>query len=244
MKRKMTITWLIPVLGLAAAGLRSLLLLSVDERGLVPSGHPIGMALLGLTVLAFALAVVPALGKQEGDILCGGGKYAALGTALMVLGLGATVLTAETDGTLMLVWKVLGLCSLPALCWAAWCRWQGKKPDFLAYAPVCVFLILHMISRYRPWSGNPQWAEYGHELLGMAGLLLFAYQMGAAALGMENRRVLVMAGLVGSFCCLAAMPFGYGYLLCLGGAFWMMTECGCLQAAPGETNEERKDEHL
>ncbi len=242
MKQKMTITWLIPVLGLAAAGLRSLLLLNVDERGLVPSGHPVGMVLLGLTALAFALALIPALGKKE--IPSGGGKIAALGTMLMVLGLGATVLTAEIEGTLTLVWKALGLCSLPALCWTAWCRWQGKKPDFLAYAPVCVFMILHMISRYRPWSGNPQWAEYGYELFGMAGLLLFAYQMGAAALGMENRRVLVIAGLVGSFCCLAAMPFGYGCLLCLGGAFWMMTECGCLQPAPGGTIDERKDENL
>ena len=239
-KMKHTIyPWLMLGLGVAAALLRRGLLLAADGRGLVPSGHPVYPVLLGLTLLAAFLAWLPARGK--GNLAYNGGKAAAPGQLCFALGIALTVLSPTASSYLTLLWKVLGLCAGASLLAAALGLWMGKRNGFLSYGPSCLFLILHMILRYRPWSGNPQWIEYLFELLGVVCLLLFAYQRAAATLGEGNRRILLLSGLLGIYCCVAAVPGGYGPILSLGGGLWLLFECICLLKNGGRKTAEGED---
>lgn len=239
-KMKNTIyPWLMLGLGVAAALLRRGLLLTADGRGLVPSGSPAYPVLLGLTLLGALLAWLPSRGKGKPSA-SNVGKTAAPGQLCFALSIALTVLSPTASSYMTLLWKALGLCAGASLLAAALGLWLGRKNGFLNYAPVCLFLILHMILRYRPWSGNPQWIEYLFELMGVVCLLLFAYQKTAASLGEGNRRVLLLFGLLGIFCCVAAVPGGYGPTLSLGGGLWLLCECLSLlkngeeEAAAGE----------
>lgn len=221
------------VLALAAAAfvLRRLLYASaVDAKNLLIANHPLSIA-LWTVVLAGAALIVAGVWKSDGTAACEDNfrpsNPAALGQFLM----GYTVLMMvllndfPLEGAVGAIWKVLGFLSAPGLVWGGICRMRGKKPFFGIHAVLCLFLLLHLVSRYQTWSGNPQLQDYVFDLLASVMLMLFSYYCAALEADMGNRRMRLATGLLTVLLCGGALAVGPDYAgLSVSGAFWAAAE--------------------
>jgi len=224
------------LLGLGGLVLRQLVIaMATDHKNLIIPGHPLVIALWVVTVLTAVLVTASVLP------LAGGRKYgpnfpasgaSALGCGVMAACVMVTVaLSLERSGLGYLRYG-LGLAAGSSLIFLTYARYRGIRCSFLYHSIVCVFLAIHMISRYRPWSGNPALLEYVFEMFSCVGLMLFAYQQAAFQVGLGKRRMQLWLGLLTAYCCLTALP-GSGYpLLYGGGAVWTLTNLCSLTPPP------------
>lgn len=239
-KTKSASAWML-ALGLAAAIARGLTyLLAVDEKGLLVRFHPCAVV-LGILCVA---ALIPSLmqftakktsGKWEDTFASG--KASALGSVALAAGIALTVVSGNelARSNLVVLWNVSGVLACLGLIWAAWSRWKGHKPFLPIYAVVCLFLALHMVSRYQPWSGDPQVMDWVFSLLGAVGLTLCAYHLAAFCADCGHRRTFLTLGLLTVFCCCAALPNTDCPGLYLGGLVWAFT--ALWEVAPAKREE-------
>ena len=234
--------------GLAACALRlGLYASAVDVKGLLISGHPLTLSLWALTALVLA-AVCAVTVRLEGSADYADNfspsPAAALGCAAMAAGSLVTVLTGEAGlpGILATVWMAAGILSAAALAVLALLRWNGARPHFALYAVMCLFLALHTVCRYRPWSGNPQLMDYLFALFACIGLMLFAFYQSGFALGMGKRRMQLTVGLLTAFACFACLPMAEHPLLYLGGGLWTLTDLCSLTPVPKQIEEPQPEE--
>lgn len=200
---------------------------ALDEKNLLPAGHPLEVLLLGLTaaVLAFLIVTLwPLYGSLRYGDNFPASQAAALGSVLGAVGMLASVLLAEarTDG-LYSLWKTLGLLSGVCLLLTGRARLEGKQPNFLLYGVVSVFWLVHLVYNYRAWSINPQPQDYLFSLLASVGMLMLSYYQTAFAVGTGKRRNMLAVGLGGAYFAMVAvsgceMPLLYG-----GSAVWALT---------------------
>lgn len=224
------------LLGVLGLVLRQLILaLATDSRGLLISGHPLVIALLVLAAATAALVAltVPGLG--------GGRKYAAnfppsasaaLGCGILALGLMVTAALSLERSSLGYLRYGLGLASGSCLIFLAYARYRGINTNFLMHIVVCAFFAVHMVSRYRPWSGDPALLDYVFEVFAAVGLMLFAYHQAAFQLGRGKRRTQLFTGLLTGFCCLVCLPGCGAPLLYFGGAAWTLSNLCILTPPP------------
>lgn len=217
------------LLGIAAAAARGLLyLLAVDEKGLLVHGHPLGLLLGVLSVAAVVPACMQLSGKKASGKLednFASGMAGAAGCAAMAAGIALTLLEGNDllRSNLVLLWNVSGILACLGLLWAALSRAKGKKSFLLVPALVCLFLGLHMVSRYQSWSGEPQAMDWVFSLLGAVGLTLCAYQLAAFSADAGHRRSFLAEGGLTVFFCCAALPHTDYFWLYLGGLVWVLT---------------------
>lgn len=229
---------LVPVLAGGAALLlrKNLYALALDQRGLLVSGHPLSYALWAVVLLGagFIFWNVRKLGGSDAyEDNFATSRVAFAGCILLAVGLPVTVLnvTPSGTGTVALLWKILGFLSAPAVAWAGVSRYQGKKPFFGTHAVLCLFLLMHMVSRYQVWSSNPQLQDYIFELLASLVLTLFSYYCAAFEADMGSRRMQLTTGLLAVLLCPPAL-FGSEYRwLYLLGAVWALTNL-CASTLP------------
>ena len=220
---------LVAGMGVLGWALRSALYaFCVDNRGLLPRSHPVEQALWLVTALTVAL-IAAAVRKSSGDNRYeenfGASLAAAVGHILLAAGVVLTVLgnPPVMAGRLGQIWKLLGIVSGPMLLYAGFSRVVGKKPFFLSYVVVCLFLALHLVSHYRLWCSDPQLQDYVFTFVASLGMMVFAYYQAEACVTGVNRRNLLFAGLLTAFLCLVSVS-GTQYLyLYLGGAAWAFT---------------------
>lgn len=224
--------------GIAALVLRRLLYtVAVDEKGLLTAHHPLEL-LLWAVVLAGVVLIVLSVRKLDGSAAYEDNfrpsNTAALGQFLM----GYTVLMMvllndfPLEGAVGQVWKVLGFLSAPGLVWSGSCRMRGKKPFFGIHAVTCLFLLLHLVSRYQSWSGNPQLQDYLFDLLAAVALVLFSYHCAAFEAGIGKRRMQLTTGLLTLLLCGGALA-GTAYSgLYVSGALWAATDLCVLDPPP------------
>lgn len=216
-------------LGLLAAGLRfGLYAMGLDEKNLLAAGHPleilvwvVAAAALGLTIFF----VLPLKGTGSWEENASSGPAAALGSLALAAGIAVSTLSHWNDGGAAsdLIRNVLGSFSAAGMGWVAVCRVRRKRPFFVCHALVCLFLCACLLGQYRVWSSNPQLQDYVFFLLACVCMALFAYQQAAFEVGIGSRRKLLLSGLFGGFCGLAALRGAYDLPLCLCGAVWMLT---------------------
>ncbi|MGN1027716.1 MAG: hypothetical protein ACI4P4_15085 [Faecousia sp.] len=228
-------------LGLVGAGCRFLLYaLGVDEKGLLVPGHPAAIALWVVTAAAVLAAVLAAVTFREDnkapDETCRSIPE-ALGTAVMALGVLSTLLLPENNGiaTLLRLHRILAVLAFFCLLAAAVFRLMGKPVPFGCYAGAAVFFFVHVVTRYRAWSGNPQMADYLHALGAGLCLSLVSYYETALVVGLGGRRQRFALGILGIFCCVAAAARGEYPLMHLCGAVWILSVL--LTVRPGESKE-------
>ena len=228
-------------LGLVGAGCRFLLYaLGMDEKGLLVPGHPAAIALWVVTAAAVLAAVLAAMTFREDnkapDETCRSIPE-ALGTAVMALGVLSTLLLPENDGiaTLLRLHRILSVLAFFCLLAAAGFRLMGKPVPFGCYAGAAVFFFVHVVTRYRAWSGNPQMVDYLHALGAGLCLSLFSYYETALTVGLGGRRQRLALGTLGIFCCVAAAARGEYPVLHLCGAGWLLSVL--LTVRPGESKE-------
>ena len=228
-------------LGLVGAGCRFLLYaLGMDEKGLLTPGHPASIALWVVTAAAVLAAVLAAMTFREDnkapDETCRSIPE-ALGTAVMALGVLSTLLLPENNGiaTLLRLHRILSVLAFFCLLAAAVFRLMGKPVPFGCYAGAAVFFFVHVVTRYRAWSGNPQMADYLHALGAGLCLSLVSYYETALVVGLGGRRQRFALGILGIFCCVAAAARGEYPALHLCGAVWILSVL--LTVRPGESKE-------
>ena len=211
--------WLVLGLGCLGGGMRFLLYrLAVDEKGLLVTGHPLALGLWALTAVTLVLALLftgrePKRRRDE-QLEALGQVMAAVGTAISAAGG-----FKPGAGVLELVHMVFGLAAAVLLCYGAILRWQSKSEPIFCAGVACVFFALHLVCRYRGWSAYPQVQDYFFPLAGAICAMFFSYLRCDGA-KWKLRRVV---GLLGTFCCLAAVCKTRDPALYLGAGLWMIT---------------------
>ena len=231
------------VLGVTALLLRKWLYsAAMDVKGLLVRSHPLEISVYVLTAAALVVIVL-AVRKLETSSeyetyhrasLCSAVGHLAAGAGMLV-----TVLTGATmmGGYVEIVWRVLGLAAPVCMLAAGVFRALGKRPFFLLYVVVCLFLALHTVTRYQFWSGNPQMQDYFFSLLGLLALVFFGYYHAAWDAGGGNLRLTLGTGLAAIYFCTAELAVSSGPALYLGGLLWVLAELGSLKS--GAAYEEK-----
>lgn len=231
------------VFGLAALVLRRwLYAVAVDEKGLLIAGHPLTIA-LWTAVLAGAVLILARVRKEHGSVLYEDSFSPSLISCFSHCFMAAAILIMVLNyefplfGIIGTIWKVLGFLTAPAMVWAGLSRKKGMKPFFGIHAALCLFLLLHLVSRYQGWSGNPQLQDYVFELLASVMLVLFSYYCAAFEAGMGNRRMQLATGLLTVLLCGAALALRTDCTgLYLSGALWAAADL-CVPVPPAKQEE-------
>ena len=230
-----------PLISLAA-GILSLLpqgllfLLTLDEKGLVATGHilhilawlPAGAALILSGVAGWQLHghnrygdnFPPSLPGAIGSFVLAGGVLVSIPFHLAFQG-----------NTLGLLWLILAIVSVPCLVFTGLCRRTGKRPTALFHAVVCLFFAIHLVRCCQGWSREPQVETYVFALLASISLMLSAYHRAAFDAGIGRRRMQLLTGLAAGCLCLAAIPGSDYKLLYLTGSIWALTNL-CVLTPP------------
>lgn len=224
--------WPVILLGIGALVLRRLLYASaVDIKGLLVRWHPLEISLAALSAVAAAVIVLGAMmqnpSRKEG--VSGRDLPGAFGNFAAGLGILVTFFTAEagTGNYLETGWRLLGILSPVCMLGAGIARILGKKPFFLLHLAVCLFMMLHIVTRYQLWSGNPQLQDYLFSLLGAMALMLFSFYTAAREADCGNPRMELGVGLAAVYLCLAELARSSCPWLYLGGALWVLGSlCG------------------
>lgn len=216
--------------GIAALVLRkTLYTTAVDIKGLLLRYHPLEIALVVLTigVLIRILVAVRKLdtpgGYAEHSV---SGILGAIGNVAAGAGILVTVLTAAPGmgGYLETIWRYLGLAAPVCLLLAGIARLLGKKPFFLLYVVVCLFFVLHIVTHYQFWSGDPQLQNYIFTLLGTMALMFFAFYSATLEAGCGSPRIRLGMGLAAIYLCTAELARSYCPALYFGSILWVLTE--------------------
>lgn len=206
----------------------------VDAKNLLVRNHPLGIALMVLTVgvlIRILLSVRKLESKKVYEEHTSANLPAAFGNLAVGAGILTTVLTATPmmGGYLETVWRILGLAAPVCLILAGVARLLGKRPFFLLYVVVCLFFVLNIVGRYQLWSGHPQMQDYIFSLLGAMALMFFAFYMAAQEAECGNWPMKVGMGLAAIYLCLAELANTSYPALYLGGVLWVLTELGTMR---------------
>ncbi len=118
---------------------------------------------------------------------------------------------------------ILGLLSVGALGFIAYCRSKGLHPSVLFYTVICLYLMVDLICLYRLRSADPLVWKYCFSLLASVSVMLAAYQNAAFAANAGSRRMHTLSHLAAACLCLVCLPWSETPLFYLGMAAWMMT---------------------
>lgn len=224
------------LMGIGGALLRLLMmLLATDRRGLIQPGHILVTLLWVVTALTVLLVTLPVRklgGSRKYSLNFSASRAAAFGCGVMALCLLITTAFSLERSGLGYLRYGLGLAAGSCLIFLSYGRFRGINVSFLFHCVVCTFFAIHMVSRYRVWSGDPQLLDYVFEVFACVGLMLFAYQQAAFELDMGNRRKQLCLGLLTAYFCLTALPRVSSPLLYLGGAVWTLTNLCTLTPPP------------
>lgn len=218
--------WVTLALGCAAGALRFLMYrTAVDGKGLLVPWSPLELTLWAAALIVLVLVLVftgkePRLRRDE--------QLEAMGQLMAAVGIAITAAGGfrENAGVLDLSHMLLGLAAAVVLCFGAILRWQSKPEPMVCGVLGCVFFALHLVNRYRSWSAHPQVQDYFFPLFGAICSMFFCY-LRCEAGKLKLRRVV---GLLGCFCCAAAIGKTQDPALYLGCALWLVTNLH----APGE----------
>ena len=228
-------------LGMAAFLLRVLLYgMAVDVKGLLLRHHPLEIALTVLTVLVLLAVAAAARLMNPGPRKESASLAAAFGTVAAASGILTTVLTTNPGmgGYLAIAWRYLGLAAPVCLLLAGFARALGKRPGFLLYVVACLFFVLHIVTRYQMWSGNPQMQDYVFSLLGAMALMFFGFYRAAWYADCGSLRMSAGTGLAAIYLCTAELARSSCPVLYLGGILWVLTElCSLFNSPVSEETE-------
>lgn len=159
----------------------------------------------------------------------------AVGRGVGAAGIAVTALTELLRGGDLLtgLTGVLGLTAAAGLVFLCQCRRKGRHPSLVFHGLVCLYLMLHLVCRYRQWCSWPQVADYCPNLLAEVCVMLAVYTDAAFDANCADRRQHTFFHLLAVFFCMVAIPYGGTPILsaCMG--VWMFTDLCSLIPMPG-----------
>ncbi len=143
---------------------------------------------------------------------------AALGIFALAAGICIPSIVSLTGGPtgLALGRDVAGIIAGLALIPCGLCRLTGKRPVWLCWAAVSVYLVLLLISSYPAWSREVCLNRFLYQLLAGCCVMLAAYQQSAADAGVGNLKEYLVLSLMCVVLCPIAM---------MGSSRWVMYAC-------------------
>lgn len=216
---------------------------AVDEKDLLTSGHPLEILLWLLTAATLALviaAVRPLDGSNRYADNFGPSVAGALGAFALAAGILLPVIFSGTGvyAGLNRLRNLLGYLAAASLVAVGVCRLRGRQPFFGFHGLVCLFFAIHMVSRYRTWSRNPQLQDYVFSLCACIALMLFAFYQAAFDVGSGRRRMQLGTGLMAVYLCIGALYGAENPLICVTGCVWVLTNLCPLRSLPQEKDPE------
>ncbi len=118
----------------------------------------------------------------------------------------------------------LGLAGALCLMYLAWCRYAKIRPQFWARSVVLLYLMLHMLCRYRVWSAEPELLRFIFDLAATVCFLLSSYQRLTIEVGMAQRRGYLCLNMLGVFFAMTALPGSSDRLFLCCMAVWAMSD--------------------
>jgi hypothetical protein len=217
-----------------------------DDRLLLDPTHPGAIAAWVLTVLMIAGAILlslPLTGKMRYNRLFPASVPAGIGTFICAAAIGITgfgELTAATD-PISTGGGALGLISALCLGYMAWCRLTGRRPHILAASAVVVYLMFHMLCRYRLWSAEPELLRYFFCLAGTVCATLAFYYRTAFITGIVERGKYMIFTSLTAFFTLTALAGSEDRIFLGGMAVWALTDlCSLRLRKPRQPQGEQK----
>lgn len=209
--------------------------LAVDDRGLLLRGHGLSWLLAAVVVLGVGMIVAGVrVGESPSRLESFGARISGAGYFALAAGIIMTVLSGAAPETLALPWKALGILAAVGLAIAGVCRIRGIRPCFLSFLLPCLFLLVHLVSHYRPWSSQPQIQDYLFDLLSTVALMIFAYYHAAALTGNGKPGLLRLSGLLAVMLGLIALSGTEHIWLALSGIVFAATNL----VSPAEARED------
>lgn len=220
---------ILPWFTLGAGGLgvalRLWLYANIDEKGLLPVGHPADALTYILTALVFAVLFLcvrqlrpmtkyarlfPAgIGRAVG---CAAGAVGILCAGLFQFLNGAGLLGLLTVG--------IGVAAEACLGYTAFLRLKGRRPSFLLHAVPTVFVMLYTVCQCRGWGSEPEVQTYFFPLLACIGLMLTGYYLAVLDTRRGSRQWLVFFNQAALYCCCLSLT-EENCLFYLGMAVWL-----------------------
>ena len=223
--------------GIAVLLLRLCHLATMDEKGLLASGHIAGILAGILTLLIPAVLAWRSLVlSKEKDCRFPASVIAAIGYGVGALGVAYTsviLLLGQPDNLLQIA-CFLGLAAATVLSFTAVLRLRGETTNVLCHGAVCLYFMLLLICQYRMWSAEPQLQLYSFSLLATVCLMLSGYHRGCFDSKMGSLRMFTLFRSASIFFCLAAIPSSDFWILYLTGAVWSAADLLNLIATPQE----------
>lgn len=203
---------ILPWFTMGAGGLGLVLQLwyrsGIDEKGLLPAGHP--ASILTFVLTALVVAVVFLCARQLSPV----SKYSRLFPAGMAraagcAAAGAGVLYAgiyylKFGGGLGIVTFAVSLAAAVAMAFMAALRLKGGRPAVVLHTLLTVFFMLFTVGNCRIWGSDPQIQSYVFPLFACVSLMLTGYHNAVVDVQKGSRQWLVFFNQAALFfCCLS-----------------------------------------
>jgi len=197
----------------------------INEKGLLETGHPAGIALFVLSALVLAALFLSVRSFRPIE------KYSRLFPASVLNAVGcllgaATLLytsAAESLSGADILTRLLlpfGIAAAAALGYTAYCRYKGLRPPFYLSCIPTAYMMLRLISLCRVWGTEPQFLQFFFPLMVHVFLLLTCYHHNALILCSGNRSSFLFCNQAALFfCCLSLNTEMWVFFL--GMAVWM-----------------------
>ena len=229
-------------LGTGALGMLLMLILRLggtDEKGLFPASHPAWVLLCILTPIVLACLWV--LTRFVGTNRSYRSNFpksipATLGCVLAAIGLlSGGIDTLAGKSALHIITGVLGIAGAPAMLWAAWCRYCGRKNPFPSHVLPCFYFALQLFLMGQTLGAEPEVCRYLFRFLAVLSMLPACYWMWGFDVNMGNRPSCLFWCLAAGYCNLVAAANAGQWLLHAGMALWALTALPTLRYLPKKT---------
>ena len=210
----------VPCCGAAAFGLyRLLFTLGVDGRGLLKSWH-FSWVLLCILSIAVGVVILAGTAGLQGESRFRRSIPAAVCCALAAVSTLLTGLSCLWNGHL--AYALGAMLAAAAFVAVTFCRFLGRRPNFLMHAVICIHFLLQLLKLYQANSFDPQMQDYFFQILAVIALAFTAYQLALADLGRRSRRWLWVSGMSAVYLCMLSFSSSATGLF-LTGAAWAFT---------------------
>ena len=224
MKRSFNLKHIIALVltaGILGSALRFWLFSSgIDSKGLIIAKHPANALSFILTAVVLGALYVILRRTRTGNLQFSASLPAAIGCWIAALGilLADSYNPSDSQDNVAVISLILGLAAIVALIALGVRHLRGTRPNILLRSCITIYLMVHLISQYRVWSGEPQLQEYFFQLTASVFLMLATYHRTALDDGRGNRRWAAFFQLGALFfCCLAIVdgdrPFYFSMAL-------------------------------